>query len=122
MTVKFLVDENVDFPVVLYLRNKGYDVLAISEGYRSIEDSLILKMAFEEQRIVITNDKDFGYLVFRENIKSEGIILFRLGDQSSKAKIKVLDLLLMEHSEKLRGSFIVITENKIRTRKLISGI
>lgn len=115
---KFLVDESVDFPVVNYLRSLGYDVTSIAEDSPSLEDFLILERSFRENRVIIAEDKDFGTLIFKEKLKSKGLILFRLDDQSSKAKINVLKKLIPEYKYKLSGNFIVISENKIRIRKL----
>ena len=117
--IKFLVDENVDFPVVQFLRNEGFDVASVAEGYPSIDDASILKRAYEEKRIVVTNDKDFGNLVFELNLKAKGIILFRLEDQSSRAKIGALKMVLHAHREKLLDHFIVVTEGKIRIRRMV---
>ena len=117
--IKFLVDENVDFPVVQFLRNEGFDVASVAEDYRSIDDASILKRAYEEKRIVVTNDKDFGNLVFELNLKAKGIILFRLEDQSSRAKIGALKMVLHAHREKLLDHFIVVTEGKIRIRRMV---
>lgn len=116
--LKFIVDESVDFPVVSYLRNKGYDVTSIVEDYPSLEDTKILKIAFEEGRILIANDKDFGYLTFKLKLKSNGVILFRLEGQSSKAKIKALDTLMKNYSEKLSGNFVVASEYRVRIKKI----
>jgi len=60
---RFIVDESIDFPVVSYLKSKDYDTTSVVEDYRSLEDIVILKIAFEENRILITNDKDFGNLI-----------------------------------------------------------
>lgn len=54
--IKFLVDENVDFPVVQFLRNEGFDVASVADDCPSIDDASILKRAYEEKRIVVTND------------------------------------------------------------------
>ena len=86
---KFLVDESVDFAIVIHLRNCNYDVTSIVEDYPSLEDIDILKIAYKEKRILLTNDKDFGSLIFKENLQSNGLILLRLENQSSKEKIKV---------------------------------
>lgn len=115
---RFLVDESVDFPVVLFLRNKGYDLTSIAEYSPSVEDIKILKRAYEQSRILLTNDKDFGYLVFKKKLKSKGLLLFRLKDQSSQAKIEVLRFILENYKERLQGNFIVATKNKIRIRKI----
>ena len=115
---KFIVDESVDFPVFKYLKKRGYDVSSIVEDFPSLDDVFILKKAFEENRILVTNDKDFGALIFKEKLKSKGVILFRLQDQSSKAKIKVLELVINNYSSKLLGNFIVVSESKVRIKKL----
>ena len=116
--IKFIVDESVDFSVVRYLRGKGFDVVSVAENFPSLEDNKILKKANEDNRILLANDKDFGTLVFKMNLKSSGIILFRLQSQSSKAKIGAIELIIGNYSNKLSGSFIVVSEGKIRIRKL----
>lgn len=116
--VKFIIDESVDFPVVKYLRNRGYDATAIAEDFPSLDDAEILKIAFKENRILVANDKDFGILVFKMNLKSHGIILFRLKDQSSKAKIKAIELIINNYYSKLLDNFIVVSERKVRIRKI----
>lgn len=115
---KFIIDENVDFPVTLYLRGKGYDVISIAEESPSLDDLEILKKAWNDKRVVITNDKDFGDLVFKHKLKSTGVILFRLQNQSSKAKIIALNVLLNNYSDKLKKYFIVVSESKVRIRKI----
>lgn len=115
---RFLVDESVDFPVVLFLRNNDYDSASIAEDSPSLEDIKILKQAYEQNRILLTNDKDFGSLIFKEKLKSKGLILFRLKDQSSQAKIEILKYILENYKERLQGNFIVVTKNKIRIRKI----
>lgn len=115
---KFMVDESVDFPVVSYLRNLGYNVASVAEDSPSIDDIQILERSFKENRILLVEDKDFGTLIFKEKLKSKGLILFRLEDQSSTAKIKALEIVIAEYSDKLSNSFIVVSENKIRVRKL----
>lgn len=116
--IKFIVDESVDFPVVNYLRSKGFDAASIVEDYPSLDDIEILKIAFKENRILITNDKDFGTLIFKEKLKSRGVILLRLWDQTSKAKIRFLEMVIKDYSDRLLENFIVVTENKIRIRKI----
>lgn len=116
--IKFIVDESVDFPVVSYLRNKDYDVTSIVEEHPSLEDIKILKIAYEQNRILVANDKDFGYLIFKLKLKSRGMILFRLAKQSSKAKIKALEILIKNYLDKLSGNFIVVSVSKVRIKKL----
>jgi predicted nuclease of predicted toxin-antitoxin system len=116
--IKFCIDESVDFPVVTFLRKKGFDVKSISEFSRSLEDNKILNLAYKENRIIITNDKDFGNLIFKQKLRSSGVILIRLHDQYSKAKIKALEDLIDKHLSRLLGNFVVISISGVRIRKI----
>ncbi len=64
MNSKFLLDENIPRSVYVSLKKSGYDVISISEEYRGISDKEIIKISREDNRIIVTLDKDFGYLVF----------------------------------------------------------
>lgn len=112
--MKFLLDENVDFPVAIFLRSLNFNVKTISETQPSVEDKDVLTLANEENRILITNDKDFGYLVFKEKLPHKGIILLRLEDESSQTKISHLKRLLTTYKNKLENNFIVVTKTKVR--------
>jgi predicted nuclease of predicted toxin-antitoxin system len=63
--MKLLADEGVDKPIVDLLRSSGFDVHYILETYQGAEDETVLQIAHEETRILITQDKDFGELVYR---------------------------------------------------------
>jgi predicted nuclease of predicted toxin-antitoxin system len=63
--MRFIVDESAGMAVVDYLRAADHDVLAVAEVMPRADDSRILSRALSEGRILITNDKDFGELVFR---------------------------------------------------------
>ncbi len=70
--MRFLADESCDFAVVRALRSKGFDVLAISEVCPGVEDQQVIELAKEEERILLTEDKDFGrFAYFREHRKQE---------------------------------------------------
>ncbi|MCD4755662.1 MAG: DUF5615 family PIN-like protein [Deltaproteobacteria bacterium] len=56
----FLADESCDFAFVRVLRQVGYDVTAIVEFMSGASDLKVLESAFEERRILLTEDKDFG--------------------------------------------------------------
>jgi predicted nuclease of predicted toxin-antitoxin system len=74
--VLFLVDESTGMAVVRHLRELGHDVLAVAETMPQANDVDILTRAAQEQRILITNDKDFGELVYRNGRSHSGIVLF----------------------------------------------
>ena len=72
MTIKYIADENIPLVVVTELKKKGLDIESTSETKRGLTDSEILKLAYEKNKIVITFDKDFGQLVFRNEEKTKG--------------------------------------------------
>jgi predicted nuclease of predicted toxin-antitoxin system len=115
--MKLLVDEGVDKPIVDLLRHSGFDVHYILETHRGIEDEKVLQIANEEARVLLTQDKDFGEMVFRLRKVHLGIILIRLGTQTSVEKARLVNYALLEYREKLINAFTVIQINAIRIRK-----
>ena len=77
------------------------------------DDDIIQKAALENW-ILITNDKDFGDKVYRDDSIHRGIILLRLDDESSVSKIQVLSHLFQNHIDRLPDSFVVVTEKQVR--------
>ena len=66
----FLLDENVEHRIATFLRNEGHDVTTIVEDYtRSIDDREVLHLAQTEGRILITNDRDCGELIFSQQLR-----------------------------------------------------
>ena len=112
--MRFLVDECVISAITQYLRNDGHDVLAVAEITPRAEDTDILSWAVREKRIVVTNDKDFGELVFRSGQTHQGVILFRLRDESVSNQLRVVASLLSRHSNRLSGYFVVVTDSDVR--------
>ena len=77
--MKILADENMLAEAVASLRATGHDVLWAAETNRRAADPNLLNLATQEGRTLITFDKDFGDLVFLENLPAPfGILLFRL--------------------------------------------
>ena len=62
--MRFLADESCDFAAVHALRMAGHDVVAVSEFARGAEDTTVVDAARSQRRILLTEDKDFGQLVF----------------------------------------------------------
>jgi predicted nuclease of predicted toxin-antitoxin system len=59
--MQFIIDESTGSAVVDYLRDNGHDVLAVNEDLPQADDFIILDRAVKDNRILITNDKDFGF-------------------------------------------------------------
>ncbi|MGC9335466.1 MAG: DUF5615 family PIN-like protein [Anaerolineae bacterium] len=112
--MRFLVDECTGPAVAGWLRQQNHDVFSVYEQARGMEDDRIIQKAFDENWILITNDKDFGEKVYRERRPHRGIVLLRLDDESSISKIDALQRLLRDYSERIPGSFVVVTETRVR--------
>jgi predicted nuclease of predicted toxin-antitoxin system len=76
--VRWLVDECVDAGLVSHLRSTGHDVVYMAETAPRAGDGEVMTRAQAEGRILLTDDKDFGDLVFRRGLPVPGIILLRI--------------------------------------------
>lgn len=114
--MRFIVDESTGFSVVRYLRSEGHDVLSVAEDMPQAHDDDILARAVEENRVLLTNDKDFGDLAFRRGHPHRGIVLFRLQDDSVGNRVRMTQLVLEQHAAQLQDHFVVVTDNGIRIR------
>ena len=114
--MRFIVDESTGSAVVESLRNAGHDVLAVSEAMPQADDPDILARARSEGRILVTNDKDFGDLVFRSGQSHHGVVLLRLHDESPINRVRVMKDLLGQYSGRLADHFTVATETSVRIR------
>ena len=74
---KLIADENVDRPIVQWLREQGSDVSWRAEREPGAADSSIAAVAMLENRILITLDRDFGELVFRQGMRLVGVLYIR---------------------------------------------
>jgi predicted nuclease of predicted toxin-antitoxin system len=107
--VKFLLDEGLPFRLAAFLENDGHDVTVCGRDHpQALDDRDILAIAFAEQRIVLTNDKDFGDLVFRDHQPHSGVLLFRLGYVPIDVRITYFQRVLIDHRHEL-DQFIVVS-------------
>ena len=112
--MRFLVDECTGPAVANWLRQLNHDVISVFDEIKGADDREVIQKASEQNRILITNDKDFGELVFREKKPHKGVILLRLEDERAVNKIAVLKDLLEKYENSLSGHFIVVTESTVR--------
>lgn len=116
--MRFLADEDFPGPVVASLRGLGHDVTWVAESMRRAFDPVILDRARAEHRVVLTCDKDFGELAFRDRLPAEcGIVLFRLGG-ADPATDNARALAALQSRDDWVGHFAVVTDNRIRLRRL----
>lgn len=113
-TLRFLADESCDFAVVRALRAAGFDVLAVSEFMQGSDDRDLIELAYREHRILLVEDKDFGWLVFASHAESAGVILIRYPGNARRALGQAVVKLAKEQGEKLPGAFVVMQPNQVR--------
>jgi predicted nuclease of predicted toxin-antitoxin system len=112
--LRFLADESCDFAVVRSLRSNGYDILAVSEYMKRSVDRDLIEQAHREDRIVLTEDKDFGWLVFASHSVSAGVILIRFPGNKRSTLVQSILELVQKHKNDLRNAFVVVQPGQVR--------
>ena len=122
MSLKLAADECISVSIVSSLRKEGYDVWHVLENSAGSSDDDVLKTAFQQDRILLTEDKDFGDLVYRFRRPAKGIIFIRISISDRHLKWPRLKKLLSEFPERLPGHFVVIEKDKVRFRPLLFSV
>ncbi len=115
--MNFVADENIDRQIVDRLRQDGHSVRYIVEMDPGISDEVVLNIANRETAPLITADKDFGELVYRQKHLMSGVILIRLAGLSPLQKAEIVSKGINQHQDELPHAFAVITPGAIRIRR-----
>ncbi len=118
--MNFLADESVDRQIVEKLRYNGHNVLYIAEIGPGITDEEVLKLSNKAGTLLITADKDFGELIFRQKRFNSGIILLRLAGLQPDDKSIIVSAAVDKYSVAFADAFSVITPRNVRVRRRIS--
>ncbi len=116
--MRFLADENVSRRVIERLRGGGHDVVSIAETRSGAPDKLVLDAADAEDRILVTEDRDFGEMIIRQRLEIRGMILLELDRLSNATEADTVADVVSTHADKLLGNLIVIEPGRIRVRPL----
>ena len=118
--MKFLLDADVEYRLATYLQATGHDVKTIARDYpTSLADRAVLAIACKEQRVLLTNDRDYGELIFRQHLPHRGVIYFRLKNSKDiSLKQQWLETILHVHKDNLH-EFLVVTPKGVRVRRPI---
>ena len=118
--MRFLVDECFPKRFVTALRDKGHDVTWAGEVCRSEIDSVVLALATSENRIVITEDQDYGNLALRDGCPAVGVVIART-DQFIGGLPEVIEAVCLRVNSlgtSLLGTITIIEPGRIRQRTL----
>ena len=116
--MNILADENIDEQIIETLRKNGHNVLYVGEMSPSISDKVVLSKANKMNALLLTADKDFGELVFRQHLISKGVILIRLAGMTPNKKARQILSIINKHKNEMINSFTVVTLNHIRIRSI----
>ncbi len=114
--MNLVADENVDAPIVAALRQEGHGVLYVRELEPGIPDTQVLSLANKRGSPLLTSDKDFGELVFRQGLVHAGVILLRLAGLPISRKAEILLSVLRSHADEMLGAFTLIAPAQVRIR------
>jgi len=109
-----LADESCDFAVVRALRDAGFDVMALSESSPGVEDHVVIDLAIHERRMVITEDKDFGQLVYAEGRATGGVLFLRFPARARALMAESVVEVIKQHGDRLMGRFVVLQPGRVR--------
>jgi predicted nuclease of predicted toxin-antitoxin system len=116
--VRWLADECGAAPVVARLREAGYDVTYMAETAPAATDPEALARAHREDRLLLTEDKDFGELVFRRDWPVSGVVLLRIDPEKSLLKWTRLKVAIETFGARIYGRYIVVEATRFRSRPL----
>jgi len=117
--MNLLADESVDQPIVERLRSEEFSVISIAELNPGIPDDSVLDQANDADALLLTADKDFGELVFRQGRIHNGVVLVRLFGLSVNEKANTVAGVFRDHTAELPGAFTVVSPGMVRIRRTI---
>jgi len=116
--MRLLANENVPGPVVEALRAAGHDVAWIRDDAPRLPDSDVLSRAGRQGRLLLTLDKDYGDLVFRQSLPAPwGIALVRFHPPSPEA-LALRVVAALASRDDWAGHFAVVDQDRVRMTPL----
>jgi predicted nuclease of predicted toxin-antitoxin system len=112
--MNFVADESCAGSVIRALREAGHDVVSIGEVATGASDEQVLGLATDEKRVLITEDRDFGELVYARGHSSSGVILVRIHSRARRAKASTVVEAVQKIGSRLQGTFTVVEPGRVR--------
>lgn len=116
MSIALLANENFPAPAIRKLRAAGVDVVAVSEAMPAITDKEVMEFARREQRWIVTFDRDYGDLIFREGLLPPPAILYFRQEPYPPDRPADLVLAMISEPQQVQGCMVVISERSIRRK------
>jgi predicted nuclease of predicted toxin-antitoxin system len=116
--VKFLLDQSAEARLGAFLVSIGHDATRVGKDHPpGLPDDQVLAIAVAENRVLLTNDSDFGEFIFKHHHPHVGVIYFRFPlDSTASQKISALEQLLSTHADNL-DAYLTVTPRGVRVRR-----
>ena len=116
--MRILIDENLSPVIAAALQAAGHDVLMVIAAMPAAPDDDVVKLAIADARVLVTEDKDFGELAFRDGHRLPGVIRLVLpGCRPAEKAVRLCEVLASEGGSVL-GHALVVETDRIRSRAL----
>ena len=115
--MKLLLDTCVWGGAKRELADRGHDVVWSGDWLEDPGDEDILAKAYDEERVLVTLDKDFGELAIVRGLPHRGIV--RLVNIAAKRQAAVCSTVLARYNTELQaGGIVTVTETNVRIRPM----
>ncbi len=115
--MNLLADEGLERAIVERLRCDGHSVGWVAELAPSVPDEEVLRRATADEAALVTEDKDFGELVYRRRLGHAGVILVRLEGLPNAMKAEIVSEALRAFGKEMAGAFSVVSPDSVRIRR-----
>lgn len=118
--MRLLLDECLPTRLAALLQAAGHDCVHVYDlRLGGHPDESVMAAAARDARILISADTDFGELLANSSVIAPSVILIRRADKRPDALCTVLTANLGPIADELNdGAIVVITDTRIRTRRL----
>ena len=114
---KFVIDVGVGRIIETWLIEQKFVVFSIMSINSEMADTEIIELANRENAIIISMDKDFGELIFKNKIQHKGVLLLRLEDAVAEEKLAVIQNIFPEQVLVIKNKFAVYQNGRLRIRE-----
>jgi predicted nuclease of predicted toxin-antitoxin system len=115
--IQLLADENIPMETVNLLKKQGIDIFSVAEFSAGLADREILKEAKKNGRILITFDRDFSRLVFKEKLGTKGVILLMFVPKSPLQIARLIQKTLSSTIE-IDNQFLTVKEDRVKVTRI----
>jgi predicted nuclease of predicted toxin-antitoxin system len=119
--MNLLADEGLERAVVERLRQDGHSVRWVAELAPSVPDEEVLRLATADAAVLVTEDKDFGELVYRRRLGHAGVVLVRLEGLPNSTKAEMVSEAIRAYGAEMAGAFSVVSPDSVRVRRPSGG-